>query len=377
MTLVIFNWFDSLESLALLLIVTHFTPPLVYYLYARANWLPKPWNLRIDESYKPYVTIILPTYNEAEIIKNRLDNMYEQDYPRDLIEVIVIDSGSSDGTPDLIEEWAREHSDLALKLIREPVRMGKVHALNHALRYARGEVIVIADADALWPANALSKTVKWISDPLVGAVSSLKKPLGPGNPRVEESYRKHYNVLRIAESKAFSTPIFHGELAAFRADLLREVDGFSRNVGADDSHTATKIASKGFRSIIPEDLWIVEMIPRNGYFSWRVRRAQHLLQHFVESLKLEVASSEFRRILLVESYLHLINPWLLVMATVIFLVSAIVNYSILATVMLALGLALLTFKSYRSWVMAQLFLILGMIKNCRNKEIVWTKQNKR
>jgi len=62
-------------------------------------WLPKPWNLKVDENHKPRVTIILPTYNEAKIIRDRLDNIYSQDYPKSLMEVIVIDPGSSDGMP--------------------------------------------------------------------------------------------------------------------------------------------------------------------------------------------------------------------------------------------------------------------------------------
>ena len=262
-----------LESLALLLAGIHFTTPLIYYLYAKVKWLPKPWNIEIDESYRPYVTVILPTYNEAKVVVDRLNNIYSQDYPRELVEAIVIDSGSSDGTPDLVEEWSRGHRDLALKLIREESRRGKAHALNYALKYASGEVIVIADADAFWPNDALSRAISWLSNPSIGAVSCLKKPLGSGAAGVEVGYRRYYNVLRVAESKAYSTPIFHGELAAFKARLLKDVGGFPTDIGADDSHTATKIALMGFRAIIPDDLWVEEKVPEEKYFSWRIRRA--------------------------------------------------------------------------------------------------------
>ncbi len=114
-----------LEPLALTLALVHFGVPLAYYLYAKTVWLPKPWNLKLDEAYKPKVTIILPTYNEARIIADRLDNIYAQDYPRELTEVIVIDSASTDGTPEIVEEWAKRHSDLTLKLIREAVERGE------------------------------------------------------------------------------------------------------------------------------------------------------------------------------------------------------------------------------------------------------------
>jgi len=364
-----------MDLLAIALAGVHFALPLAYYLYAKARWLPKPWNLKFDENYRPKVTIILPTYNEAKLIEARLDNLYGQDYPKNLMEIIVIDSNSNDGTPEIVERWAKQHSELTLKLIREEARRGKAHALNHALKYANGEIIVIADADAFWPSDALSKAVMILSDPSIGAVSCLKRPLGSGIAGVEGSYRRYYNVLRIAESKAYSTPIFHGELAAFKADLLKDVDGFPSDIGADDSYTATKIVLKGFRAIIPEDLWIDEKVPEENYLSWRIRRAQHLIQHFVMSLRFREVPSKFRRILLIEGYLHLVNPWLLAVAAIM-LLFALLHHSIIAVATLTLGLMLLTFKPYRTWITAQLCLIVGAIRNLYTKEIVWAKQIK-
>ncbi|MEM1625608.1 MAG: glycosyltransferase [Candidatus Nezhaarchaeales archaeon] len=90
---------ETLDVLASILALVHFAFPLTYYLYAKTMWLPKPWSLKVDENHKPRVTIILPTYNEAKIIRDRLDNIYSQDYPKSLMEVIVIDLGSSGGMP--------------------------------------------------------------------------------------------------------------------------------------------------------------------------------------------------------------------------------------------------------------------------------------
>ncbi|MEM1914625.1 MAG: glycosyltransferase [Candidatus Nezhaarchaeales archaeon] len=365
-----------LELPALALALLHFSFPLAYYWNAKVRWLKRPWGLETNVGYRPKVTIMLPTYNEAGLIVNRLNNIYSQDYPRDFMEVIVVDSASNDGTPELVEEWAKQHGDLSLKLIREDARRGKAYALNHALKHASGEVIVIADADAFWPSNALTKAVKWLSDPSVGAISCLKKPSGSGAASIEAGYREYYNILRIAESKAYSTPIFHGELAAFKSDVLKDVGGFPIDMGADDSYVATKIALKGYRAIIPDDLCVEERVPEEGYFSWRIRRAQHLIQHFTKALRTEKVSEKFKWILLAESYLHLVNPWILAIAAILLITSAIAHQSLLSLITLALGLSLLALKPYRTWIATQLCLIIGAIRNLYTKEIIWSKQIK-
>jgi len=288
----------------------------------------------------------------------------------------VVDSASTDGTPKLVEEWASRHKGVELKLVIETERRGKAFALNNALRYASGEVVVIADADALWSRDALTKAVRWLSNPLVGAVSCLKKPLSSGTTGIEVGYRQYYNVLRVAESKAYSTPIFHGELAAFRRDLLEKVGGSPTDIGADDSHTATKIALMGFRAIIPDDLRVEEMVPEEKYFSWRVRRAQHLIQHFTKALRTGRVNKKFKWILLAESYLHLANPWILAIATTLLITSSIAYQSLLSLTTLTLGLSLLALKPYRTWIATQLCLIVGAVRNLYTKEIVWAKQIK-
>jgi hypothetical protein len=67
----------------------------------------------------------------------------------------------------------------------------------------------------------------------------------------EEGYRNYYNILRLAESKAYSTPIFLGELFALRKESLLKINGFPTDIGSDNSHTATEIASIGYRSNYP------------------------------------------------------------------------------------------------------------------------------
>jgi cellulose synthase/poly-beta-1,6-N-acetylglucosamine synthase-like glycosyltransferase len=368
---------EALTLAAVALALLHFGAPLAYYCYLRSKWLRKPWGVRRDPGYKPKVSIIVPTYNEAALIESKLDDIARQDYPRELMEVIVVDSASADGTPEKVEEWARRNPGLKLVLVREPARKGKAFALNNALRYASGEVVAITDADSKWASrDTLSNAVSWLGDPSVGAVTCLKLPAGKGVAGVEEGYREYYNAVRLAESKAHSTPVFHGELALFRRELLEELGGFLTSLGADDSHTATRIALMGYRSIAVDDAWCVESVPSSGYHKWRVRRAQHLVQHFAATLRhMRRAPGEFRKILAAEAYLHVFNPWMLLLAAAILLYQA-VKLSVAAAALLALGATLLAYRPYRTWVATQAYLVVASIRNLWTKEIAWEKQAK-
>ncbi len=366
-----------LDIIALALAAVHFEVPLVYYWIVKSRWIRLSWNIRRDLGYTPRVTIVVPTYNEARLIWSKLEDLKRQDYPRDRLEIVVVDSASTDGTSDIVRDWAEQNPDVNLKLIVEPVRRGKAHALNVALRHAAGDIVIITDVDARWSSeDTLRRVVSYFADPSVGAVSCVKVPAGQEHS-IEQCYRQYYNIIRIGESKKYATPIFHGELAAFRKDLLLKVGGFPLDVGADDSHTATKIALLGYRAIVPEDVLAIELVPKEQYSMWRIRRAQHLVQHFTKTLRhIHKAQREFRPILLAESFLHLLNPWILLTALILTLTSAIVYTSLLSIALLMTYLALHMYRPFRTWTTTQHYLVIATIRNLKKPELVWKKQEK-
>jgi biofilm PGA synthesis N-glycosyltransferase PgaC len=364
-------------AIALALALVHFGLPIAYYLYLRAVWLGRPWGVRRDHNFKPMVTVIVPTYNEARLIESKLDDIARQDYSRGRLEVIVVDSASTDGTVEAVKRWSEGNPGLNLRVISEPARMGKAYALNNALMRASGDIVVITDADSKWASQrTLSNAVAWLSDSTVGAVTCVKNPEREGFLGVEGGYRGFYNTVRLAESKVWSTPVFHGELAAFKRELLEAVGGFPTDIGADDSHTATLVALRGYRTIAVDDVECIEKVPEEGYHAWRVRRAQHLVQHFLKTLRhMGGAPSRLKPILLVEAYLHLVNPWLLPIVTLL-LLYRVLGGSIVAIIVLTIGVVLLICKPYRTWIVTQLYLIIGAIRNLWMKEIAWKKQAK-
>jgi len=370
---------DPFLITALILIVVHFGTPLAYYWYAKTRWLPKPWNIRVDGSYKPKVTVVIPTYNEAEFIQSKLDNIYDQDYPKSLMEVIVADSASTDGTTELVEEWSSKHRDINLELIKEPIRHGMVPALNYALQHCQihGEITVFTDVDAFWDADALTRVTKYFADPNVGAVTASIMPTTLTNVFLEGVYRNYYNLLRIAESKAHSTPIHNGAFMAFRTSLLYKMGCLPGYTGNNDSTPASIAAFMGYRAIQVDDVIVKEPV-RESQLYRKIRRAQHLILSFLKTkryskrLGLYKCTKPFEKIWKVEWWLHVVNPWLLI-ACVIFLVTAAFYGSPAALILLGIGLTLLVSKAYRTWVLQQLYLVIATVRNLWTREIAWSK----
>jgi biofilm PGA synthesis N-glycosyltransferase PgaC len=365
-----------LELLALVLAGIHFGVPLIYYLYLKSRCLNRSWNIKIEEIYKPKVAIVLPTYNEAEFIWQRLDNIYAQDYPKELMEVVVVDSASEDRTADLVKKWIFEHNNIDLKLVEEPVRRGKLSAVLEALKYVSSEssIVIFTDADALWESDALRKATMYFADPTIGAVTS--SIVYSNDKTFENTYRDYYNIVRIAESKIHSTPVHNGPFLAIKTELLRKF-GLPTFPGSDDSSFGSFVAFLGFRAIQVDDVIVKEPV-RGSQFRRKMRRAQHLLLSFLKTKsyakKLGVYRrvKSFEKIWKVEWWLHVVNPWFLT-ASAILLVMSTFYASFMATTLLGVGIMFLVLKAYRMWVLQQLYLVIAAMRNLWTREIAWSK----
>jgi cellulose synthase/poly-beta-1,6-N-acetylglucosamine synthase-like glycosyltransferase len=363
-----------LELMALILIGIHFGTPLAYYWYAKVKWLSKLWNIATNENYRPKVTVIVPTFNEASIIEKRLNNIYEQDYPKDRLEIIVVDSASNDSTAEIAKKWTYVHSDVKVKVIEEPVRRGKIPALNFALSQLSPdtEIVTVTDADCIWEKSALKNAVKYLADPLIGAVTCTISPLeNETNQAVtfDKVYRNYNNLLRIAESKAYSTPIAHGPFIAYKRSILTKIGGIPAWSGADDSTPATLVTLHGYRFIQAPDVITYEYMPRSlkAGINRRIRRAHHLIEHFLnlrKKLKEAVAQqTTFSKISKMESFLHLINPWFLAASVILLLTGVFLSNYVISISMFILAILLITIsKAFRTWIITQLILMYAQIQ---------------
>lgn len=205
----------------------------------------------INQSIEPYVSIIVCTYNESAVIDRRLKNLFEQEYPKDKMEIIVVDS-STDETRNIIKEkWVNK-----VILIEEEERGGKSKAINLGLEKSSNDIIILSDAPTLFDLYTIKNIVKNFADPRVGSATGKNVPIGG-----EELFWKFKNTLRNFEGQVDSTTWLSGELCAFRKGIINKVDEDSL---ADDMNISIKIREKGYRSIYDDSAIFIENVARTS-----------------------------------------------------------------------------------------------------------------
>jgi cellulose synthase/poly-beta-1,6-N-acetylglucosamine synthase-like glycosyltransferase len=170
----------------------------------------------------PSVTVLVPAYNEAECIAQTLENLLQQRYPTERLQIIVVSDGSDDGTDDIVRRYAAR----GVQLLRREPRRGKAAGLNAAMHQARGDVIVFSDANARFAPDAVALLAENFADPRVGyATGQLNVLHRAGNETGEGAsrYIRYENWLRLSESRAGSVIGVNGGVDAMRRALYRDV----------------------------------------------------------------------------------------------------------------------------------------------------------
>ena len=115
------------------------------------------------EGHRPTISVVVAVYNEAANLQRRIANLLEQDYPADLVEIVVVSDGSTDGTDDALEVMA--HHMPNLRALTRRANGGKAVALNAAMEVAHGEIVVFADARQTFAPDVLKRLAENFADP--------------------------------------------------------------------------------------------------------------------------------------------------------------------------------------------------------------------
>ena len=168
---------------------------------------------------RPYVTMLISAYNEADCIAEKLDNTLSIDYPPERLQVIVISDASDDGTDDIVARYAER----GVELLRMPQRGGKTAGLNAGVSRAAGEIIVFSDANALYHGQALRRLVAPFGDERVGAVIGESSYVEPDSSSGESEslYWRYETWIKRMESRRGSVVGGDGAIYAVRRELYQ------------------------------------------------------------------------------------------------------------------------------------------------------------
>lgn len=366
----------SILSILVVVSAIHITIPFIYFLATRRIAKKRPWNLNLRKDYEPKVTVIVATYNEAHVVVDKLRNLVELDYPKSKLEVIIVDSASTDGTASIARTYVREN-DLPFRasVIEEKKRQGKASALNNALQYASNEVVGTSDADCLWTPDSIRSAIKYLSDESVAAVCGQEVIVNPSESsatRTETQHRSFFNNIRVGESKIHSTIAFEGALALYKKALLQRFDE-----SCDDSGSALNLVQKGYRTILAPDSFFLNPFPSSWSLKLakKTRRAQHLVEIWWRCLKLD-SRGKLKLdpwISRTNVFLHLFNPFLFIVF-VITMALICVSYPILLIFMLPILVVPKLRDLVALYITEYLSLIYAIFMQvCGRKQVVWKK----
>ena len=233
-----------LEASLFALVWTYCGYPLLMFLRARL----KPHLIHSSSDFRPSVTLLIPAYNEADVIRRKLENSVALIYPPDKLQILVVDDDSDDGTGDIIREFAGR----GVTVLHQSVRQGKMAGVHRGFENATGDIVVLSDASPDYEPHALEYLVRSFSDPTVGVVvgklalwdaaNAVAKPAG--------LYWRYEAAVRSWESATGSTVAVHGNMFALRRKLYRPLGSGIIN---DEFSLAMDAAKQGFRVVYDAD----------------------------------------------------------------------------------------------------------------------------
>lgn len=198
----------------------------------------------------PKVTIAIPAYNEEKNVQKSIDSILKLDYPKHLLQLIIIDDGSKDNTAHIIQQVIKQHSDRNIHFIQQQ-NAGKGAALNAALAQAEGDYFVCLDADSEIENDALLKMLPHFTSDDVAVVLPLMKVRTP-KTILQKLQWCEYLLNFFYKSLMASINCVHvapGPFSLYRKKVLEEVGGFAVNNLTEDFEITLKIQKRHYKII--------------------------------------------------------------------------------------------------------------------------------
>jgi len=306
---------------------------LVYYFFKnRKHIAPPPPEI----SEWPRVTVQLPIYNERYVIERLVDAVAQFDYPRELLDIQVLDD-STDETQEVARNCVERYQQLGLPIsyIHRNNREGfKAGALQEGLKVARGEHIAIFDADFIPPADFLRNTVPYFADAKLAMVQTRWSYINRNYSKLTEVEAVLLDGHFVIEHSArFRTGLFfnfNGTAGIWRRAAIEDAGGWQHDTLTEDTDLSYRAQLRGWQFIYLPDIECPSELPveMNAFKSQQARWAKGLMQT-AKKIMPRVIRSNIPGAVKAEAFFHLtanISYPLMVLLSMILLPAMIVRF---------------------------------------------------
>lgn len=246
--------------------------------------------------FKPTVSVLIAARNEESVLGRLLYRTTKFTYPKEKLEVIVINDASEDQTGKIAEDFSTLYGFIsAIHGEPSPVGSGKPSALNEGLKRAKGEIVICLDADYCPQNDIVEKLVNYFVDPEValvqGRVTVLNEPVSLVSRLAAMERVGGYRVDQLARDKLSLVPQYGGTVGAVRKKFLEAIGGWDTDILAEDTDLTFQAYRAGYKVRYANDAESYEEAVEDWHALWRQRHRWakgHMLcffKHFVPVLR--------------------------------------------------------------------------------------------
>lgn len=216
-----------------------------------------------SHSFHPKISIIIPAKDEERVIGRLLDSILDQDYPRDKIEVIIVDGASKDGTYEIARSYAEKYD--IFKVVKEDTSKGKPHGLNMGLKYVSGDIVGIFDADSILTPDLLRKVSTVFNNKNIvavqGKVISLNESQNILTSLVVLEEKAWYNLIMKGRERLGLFIPLTGNCFFVRKNILARLGGFKEDELAEDIELSLRLYKYGYKVSYEDEIYSYQEAP--------------------------------------------------------------------------------------------------------------------
>lgn len=280
--------------------------------YLRSKKLPKSQLPKMNSH--PHVTVQLPIFNEKYVIERLIDSVVKLDYPKDLLEIQILDD-STDETIELTAKKVAHYQNLGfdIKQVRRPERTGfKAGALKYGMESAKGELLAVFDADFLPQPNFLKKTIPHFSDKNIGVVQTRWGHVNQDYSILTKMQAfgldAHFTIEQTGRNHAGSFINFNGTAGVWRKSCIDDAGGWSADTLTEDLDLSYRAQLKGWKFkfledvVAPAELPVIMPAIKSQQYRWNKGAAETARKNLGKVLASEIGLTQK-----IHAVLHLFN----------------------------------------------------------------------